>query len=621
MFGLIVLLTVGKLTDVQVLTPDRYRDTGVAQRLVRVTLPTGRGAILDRNGEDLAVSVPRSTVVADPTQVSDAKAEAALLADILDLDEAEVGRALRRKSRFVYVLRLASDDQIARIEKEKAAGRLDGIDLIAEYERVHPNGEETSALLGLTDIDGLGITGLEEQYDDVLQGTPGEVSYEHSSLGPIPGGERQLEPATPGDDIELTIDLPLQYAAERLVAEQVAATESLGGTAIIARPGTGEILAMVDVVRDPETDKVTTAATNRALTTVYEPGSVSKVITVAAALAQGKVDPSTVLDHPASITLGGADFTEAEALPSQLSVTDILTVSSNIGTIKLAQEVGEAGIDAAIRDFGFGRKTALDFPDESPGLLLPLQDWSGSSIGSIPIGQGISVTAMQMLGVYNTIANDGVAVPARLVGATIDPQGRRNPVEAGDTERVIPVDVARQLRGMLANVVTMGTGTKAAVPGYRVAGKTGTARKPLDEHQPGDGYMGLDGRYHYVSTFVGMLPADDPQLSIIVVLDEPGRSGSYYASDTAAPLFGRLATEAVRRLHLPPGSGPDIDAGLPELNPELRAVFAIPEPEPEPESPTAPETTSVAGDGSSPVGTTESGESSQGPPPDPPEGR
>lgn len=590
MFGLLVLLTVGKLTDVQVLSPDRYRDTGVAQRTVRVVLPSGRGAILDRNGHDLAVSVPRSTVVADPTQVSDVTAEAALLADILDLDEHDVVEALERRSRFVYLRRLATDEQSGRIRREQAAGNLDGIDLIAEYERIRPNGDETGAVVGLTDIDGIGITGLEKQYDAVLDGTPGEVSYERSALGPIPGGERELKAAAPGDDIELTLDLPLQFAVGRLVSEQVEATGAEAGTAIVSRPDTGEILAMVNIDRDPESDEVGPTSTNKALTAVFEPGSVSKVITVAAALASGQVDPSTVLDHPSAITLGGADFTEAEPLPAQLSVTDILTVSSNIGTIALAQRVGAEGIDAAIRDFGFGTRTALDFPDESPGLLLPLEDWSGSSIGSIPIGQGISVTALQMLQAYNIIAADGRSVPAQLVAARIAPDGQRLPTDVAEPEQVIPVDVARQLRGMLANVVRTGTGTQAAVPGYRVAGKTGTARKPLDEHMPGDGYMGMDGRYHYVSTFVGMLPADDPQLSIIVVLDEPGRDGSYYASDTAAPLFARIATEAVRRLHLPPTRGPDITEGLPDLHPDLRAAAGDVDPEPAP-----PETVGVPG--------------------------
>lgn len=566
-FCLLLTITVGQLTNLQVLSPDRYRSAGVAQRTVRVTLPSGRGAILDRNGQDLAVSVPRSTVVADPTQVSDVRSEAAQLARILDLDATRVARLLRTDSRFVYIARLVPDRAAREIESLAEDGHLDGIDLIAEYERIRPNGDEARSLVGMTDVDGVGISGLEKQYDSVLDGVAGEVSYERSAMGPIAGGERELTKPSPGDDIELSLDLPLQYAAEKLVAAQVRRTGSESGIAIISRPSTGEVLSMVNVVADPDTGKVTSATNNEALTTVFEPGSVNKVITVAAALAEGEVTPATVLQHPPTLSLGGATFGEAEALPSQLSVTDILTVSSNVGTIELAQMLGASRVDRALRNFGFGRKTALDFPNESPGLLLPLADWSGSSIGSIPIGQGISVTAMQMLSAYNVIANGGVALPARMVNATIDAQGRRHPVAEGEGHRVIPAEVATQLRGILATVVQTGTGRKAAVPGYQVAGKTGTARKPMDDHAAGDGYMGRDGRYHYVSSFVGMLPAGDPQLSIIVVLNDP--SGSYYASDTAAPLFGQLATEAVRRLHIPPATQTDPTDGLPEVNPEL----------------------------------------------------
>lgn len=570
-FCVLMTLTVGKLTDLQVLNPDRYRSAGVAQRTERVALPSPRGAVLDRNGQDLAVSVPRATIVADPTQVADVRAEATLLAEMLHRDRSEIEPLLRRDSRFVYVERLVSDRVAEAVREAKGEGRLKGIDLIAEFERIRPNGDEARSLIGLTDIDGVGISGLEQQYQAVLEGTPGEISYERSALGPIPGGERKLKEASPGDDIELTIDLPLQYVAEQLVTDQVRATDSASGIAIITKPATGEVLAMVNVAADPETGDVAPSTNNEALTTVFEPGSVNKVVTVAAALADGKVTPASVLDHPPTLTLGGATFSEAEALPSQLSVTDILTVSSNIGTIKLAQMLGPERVDRALRDFGFGSTTALDFPNESPGLMLPPDDWSGSSIGSIPIGQGVSVTAMQMLQVYNALANDGVLMPTRLVQATIDADGRRRVTPTGDGRRVVSSDVARQVRGMLASVVSTGTGTKAAVPGYQVAGKTGTARMPLDEHQPGDGYLDLDGRYHYASSFVGMLPAGDPQLSIIVVLNDVDRSrtGSYFASDTAAPLFGQLATEAVRRLHLPPATGPDVTEGLPPVRPEL----------------------------------------------------
>lgn len=569
LFCLLLATTVGKLTDLQVVNPSRYRDAGIEQRTVHVALPAARGALLDRNGGDIAVSVPRSSVVADPTQVKSVANEANTLAPVLNLPESQLKKLLSTKSRFVYLARLVSDRDANKITSLVNKGELAGISLIPEYERVRPNGTEAQSLVGMTDIDGNGISGLESQYNNLLLGKPGEVTYERSALGPIAGGQLSSKASLPGNDLQLSIDLPLQYTTEQLVAKAVKDTGSESGIAIVSRPSTGEILAMVNEVSDPKTHKVGPSTNNEAVTTVFEPGSVNKVVTVAAALEEHKVTPATVLAHPSTLTLGGATFGEAESLPSQMSVTDILTVSSNIGTIELAQKVGAKVVDRSIRDFGFGKKSALNFPNESPGLLLPLSQWSGSSIGSIPIGQGISVTALQMLQAYSTIANNGVAVPPRLVTATVDTDGVRHPIPASPGHRVISADVARQMRGMLANVVRTGTGMKAAVPGYQVAGKTGTARKPLDKHQPGNGYLDLQGNYHYVSTFVGMLPANDPQLSIIVVLNDPEGSKSYFASDTSAPLFGAIARAAVVRLRIPPSLAVDVTEGLPAVNPKL----------------------------------------------------
>ena len=571
-FSLLLTVAVAQLADVQAIHPQRYRATGDQQRIVNVSLQSARGAILDRNGQDLALSVPQSTVVADPTQVSDVAKEAATLSPILGIDSGKLASLLRTKSQFVYLARLISDAAAAKVNVLRSKGDLDGIDLIQEYKRFQPGNGAAAAVLGQTDIDGTGISGLERQYQKTLVGTPGQVQYEKSSLGPIVGGQRKIVPSEPGDDVTLSIDQQLQYESERLVAAQVTATGSKGGIAIISNPSTGEILSMVNMTADPKTKKVTPSTNNEALTTVFEPGSVNKVITVAAALEDKKVTPATVLPHPDTLTLGGASFGEAETLPGQLSVTDILTVSSNIGTIELAQKVGKTQLNSYLHGFGFGRTTGLAFPNESPGLLLPPAQWSGSSIGSIPIGQGISVTPMQMLDVYNTIANNGVFVAPKLVTATVDSAGVSHPTPRSPTHRVISPLVAQQVRGMLANVVKVGTGTNAAVPGYQVAGKTGTARKPLTPHQPGNGYLDLDGHYHYISTFVGMVPADKPALSIIVVLDEPDSAKSYYASDTSAPLFGELARTALRLLHIPPSSSAIASAGVPEVNRALLAT-------------------------------------------------
>lgn len=594
--SVLLLLAVGKLTDLQVIRPTRYLAKGAEQRIVSSKLQAARGAILDRNGQDLALSVPRSTVYVDQKLVTDVKAEAAVLAEILDRPRSEMVDLLTGKSRFVYIERQISDAQAKAVDKARGAGRLDGVEMIDEFERIRPGGDLGRSLIGMTDIDGTGISGLESQYDKTLLGRPGEIVLEQSSMGAIAGGERKVTPSVPGDDVVLSVDKQLQFETERLVAEHIRRTGSKGGIAILTKPSTGEILAMVNMVREPaksgatteetapgdttvdpepsDTDKIVPSSNNMALTTVFEPGSVNKVITVAAALEQGQVNPGTVLDVPDNLVLGEATFGEAEALPNRMSVTDILTVSSNIGTIELARGLGKDTVDRYLRKFGFGTATGLDFPNESSGLLLDPKDWSGSSIGSIPIGQGVSVTPMQMLEVYNTIANDGRYVAPELVTATVDSNGVRHPTKTRPDRRVISAETARQVRGILAKVVESGTGAKAAVPGYQVAGKTGTARKPLTDHAAGDGYLGLDGRYHYVSTFVGMVPAADPQLSIIVVLDEPDPSKSYYASDTSAPLFGDLARMALRQLRIPPSAATDVTAGVPEVSDGLLGAAA-----------------------------------------------
>lgn len=574
-FGLLLLIAVGKLVDLQLVQPDRYVSAGRAQRMVSVALPASRGAILDRNGNDLAVSIPQATVVVDPSLVVDAQAEADLLGPVLGVEPSSLLPALTmRNSRFAYLARFVPDPVAEKVKALKADKKVRGVDLISEYKRFDPSGDLARSVVGGTAVDGTGSSGLELMFDKRLEGLAGELQYEDSRMGSIAGGKRTVTPSQAGNDLRLTIDRNLQYQAEQLTAAQVERTGSKGGIVVISDPSTGEILSMVHMVTDPATGEVHASSNNAAVTTVFEPGSVNKMITVAGALEEGLVTPATQLPTPPHLQLGGATFGEAEALPGQLSVTDILTVSSNIGTIQMGQKLGKDRLDGFLRKFGFGTKTALEFPNESSGLLLAPKDWSGSSIGSIPIGQGISVTPLQMLQAYNVIANDGVYVPSRLIDATIDAAGVEHEVPVAPGRRVVSAKTARAVQGMLTNVVQAGTGQKAAVPGYRVAGKTGTARKPLDEHVAGDGYLGLDGAYHYVSTFVGMVPAGKPSLSIIVVLDEPDPAKSYYASDTAAPLFSDLARVALRMFHIPPATGIDPTAGLPAVDPQLLAGSA-----------------------------------------------
>lgn len=561
-FGLLFGLLVLRLADVQVLHPARFDQYGEQQRMVSETIKAPRGSIFDRNGDDLAMSVPQTTVYADPKLVTDPVAEARQLAPALGVDRLELQDQLSGPGRFVYLAREISDDEAAKVK----ALKLDGIEFETEFKRVYPSGNLARGLLGVTAVDGTPLNGLEQQYGNILAGTPGKVVFEDSKVGTIAGGQDKKIPARAGQDLVLTIDRSLQYQTEQLLAAQVKATGSKGGIVIVSDPATGEVRAMADMVTDPDTGEVVPSSSNGALTTVFEPGSVNKVVTVAAALEQGAVTPSTILHVPGELTLGGARFTDAETHPSDLTTTDILTISSNLGTILMAEKIGSESVDGYLRRFGFGSTTGLGYPNEAAGLMLPLDQWSGSSIGSIPIGQGLAVTPMQMLDAYNVIANDGVFVAPKLVAAQIDAAGDRHATPPSPQHRVVSVNTAQEVRGMLTNVVLSGTGSKAAIPGYVVAGKTGTARKPLAKHRPGDGYADLNGRYHYVSTFVGMVPAEHPRLSIIVVMDEPSTQHSYFAADVAAPLFSQIGALALRRFDVAPATpGDDPFADVPAV--------------------------------------------------------
>jgi cell division protein FtsI (penicillin-binding protein 3) len=542
-FGVITVRLVG----VQAVGGQEYTAFGASQRFQEIALPADRGSIFDRNGHDLAVSIPQTTIWADPRLVEDPAAVARELAPVLGLDaereQALAGRLGREGSAFAYVERRVEDD----VAEAVAGLELPGIFSLDEPERFSPAGDLGGSILGQVDVDNLGISGLEEQYDELLTGESGRLVIEKDPDGrTIPGGEQELEPAERGDDLVLTIDRSMQYEAERALAAQIAAKGAEGGIVIVSRPETGEILAMANMATDPETGEVHAVRNNMAVTTAYEPGSVNKVITVAAALEEGLVAPATEVVVPDSLQVSDHLFTDHDPHPTEpWSVTRILTESSNIGTIKLAGMLGKDRLDEYLRRFGLGERTALGFPYETPGIMLDPEEFSGTSMGSIPIGQGISVSAMQMLQAYNVLATDGVYVPPKLVMETVDGEGASHAADVGEPRRVVSQLTASRMREMLTNVVAEGTGTRGGIQGYTVAGKTGTARKPL----PTGGYQDAQG-YHYISTFAGFVPAERPELSIIVVIDEP--TGDIYGGTVAAPVFADLAQYGLRLLRVPP---------------------------------------------------------------------
>ncbi|MBA2626117.1 MAG: penicillin-binding protein 2, partial [Acidimicrobiia bacterium] len=405
-------------------------------------------------------------------------------------------------------------------------------------------------LVGTVDLDGRGRSGLELQYDERLAGTPGRLLVERSIDGrTIPAGNNRLEPSERGEDLVLTIDRGLQHAVEQSLAATVQQRGAEGGTVVLMDPRNGHVLAMAGIDAEPAGTLAGPASTNLALQSVFEPGSVNKIVTFAAALEEGQVEPDELLSVPPVLELGNQSFDDDKPHGvERWPVREVLARSSNVGTIMLAQELGPERLDDWLHRFGLGEPTGLDFPGEADGITRDVEDWSDTSMGAIPIGYENAVNATQLLGAFNAIANGGELVEPSLVQATVGADGERTDVEEPDGRRVVSEETAAQMVEMLTGVVHTeeGTGINAQVGGYTVAGKTGTARK-------------VDGRgigYEpgaYMATFAGFLPAEDPQLSAIVVLDEP--RPRYHGGEVAAPLFANIAAAALHHLRIAPAGG------------------------------------------------------------------
>ena len=542
-------LVVVRLTFVQVLSSRKYSTFGQSQRLRTVHVPAERGSIFDRNGVELAMTIRQRTVWANPQLVRDPTAEAHALAPVLHQDEAVVRDKLRSSGGFVYLARKVDDATADAVAKLK----LDGVNMLEEPKRFAPAGDLASSVLGQVGLDNQGLSGLEAQYEHQLQGRPGELVVEHDPAGKqIASPLKEVKKSAPGRNLTLTIDRSMQYETERALAQEIVASKARGGIAIVSDPRSGDILAMANLTAGVNGAPPGPSPSNNAVTTVYEPGSVNKAVTISGALEDGIVTPPDKIAVPDHITVGTAAIHDDENhATGAWTVTDIVANSSNVGTIEIAQKLGKAGIDKYLRAYGFGAKTALHFPGESAGILLDPKHWSGASIATMPIGQGVSVTALQMLEVYNTIANGGVYTAPRLVQGAATPPPRR----------VVSTRTAQQLTAMLTQVVTRGTGKAARIDGYTVAGKTGTARKPLPG---GTGYQ--EGAY--VATFAGFVPAEAPRLSAIVVLDEPT---PIYGGLVSAPVFADVARYGLRLFRVPPPAAATTVA-VPQLSADAAKV-------------------------------------------------
>ena len=548
-----------RLFHIQVLTSDRRVQIGVEQRMYESVTDGERGRILDRDGNQLALSFPQPIIYADPKVVGDLAIEYAQELSLVIGREAKfiLADLMTNGSRFQYLQREATLEMQAIVEEMN----LVGIYIDEEPRRFYSSGTYFArGTIGQAGVDNQGISGIELQYDEYLAGESGlEIAERNQYGGTLPNGRIQIEPATQGADLYLTLDRALQAQVELELSGAIETMNAKGGVVIVSRPATGEILSMASMVRTEDGEIVTTSE-NRAATWVYEPGSVMKAMTFAAVINEGLAHSNTVRPIDDAIELYDAEecvgvrydctFTELGLTygTKDMTVEDILVNSSNTGTITWALDLGKDRLHEYLLDFGFNKKTDLDFPYEASGTLKDLNNWSGVEIATTGMGQGIDVTPIQMLSAYSALANGGVYVSPQIVHSIVHSSGEREYVATSPSRKVVEEQTAREMTHMLASVVARGTAREAGVPGYAIAAKTGTARKV----QLNGTYEDEEGLYHYASTVVGYFPASAPELSMIVIIDEP--TDQFYASETAAPLFGDIASWALRHYKISPSS-------------------------------------------------------------------
>ncbi|PKQ28200.1 MAG: hypothetical protein CVT63_03905 [Candidatus Anoxymicrobium japonicum] len=533
----------GKLVLIQVIQAAHYKKLASEQRDKTIKVIPPRGVIMDRDGEVLAISEECSTVYATPYLVKDKKCVSRKIARVLGEDQGDIARKLGANSGFVYLERKLDNAIADRLKKMN----LPGIGFINESKRYYPLGSLASQTLGLVDVDNKGQAGLELYYEDLLGGKPGEVLLERDAVGnPIPGTEKKRRAEVDGVDIQLTLDKDIQSCVEEALASAIKKYGARAATSVVMDCNTGDILAMAtaptfDANKREKIDPQ--AMRNRAITDAYEPGSALKIVTASAALQEGVVDPETVIQVQSQLKVADEVFKDAEPEPTRhLNFTQIISQSSNVGTIQVAQSLGAKRLYEYLDRFGLGHKTGVDFPGEATGVLNPLASWSGTSLPTIAIGQGISVTPLQLACVAGSIANGGRKICPHFMNSQVVARGAVDMGLGGLGEEVLNKDTSRKMTGILEQVLLPNsTGKKAAVNYYRVAGKTGTAAKA---NSRGPGYFG-----RYMATFVGFAPAERPRVVCLVVLDEPT---PIWGGETAAPLFSEIMGFSMQHLKIPP---------------------------------------------------------------------
>mgnify|MGYP001612875630 CR=1 FL=1 len=533
-----VQLQVGQHAELARLAADEY--------LNDVKVPARRGRILDRDGKPLAISVDVPSIYANPSRIVDPRRAARELAAVLEMPLDPVYRRLASEREFVWLRRQVTPEMAGRVR----ALAITGVDVTPESRRYYPNREIAAHLLGFTGVDAHGLEGVEKQFDDLLAGEAQVVAAVRDGRGrSVLTGGLDPEQRSQGRDLQLTIDLEVQHGAEQALARAVAETGARAAWAVVLDSQTGGVLGLAGVpVFNPNSVEATTAEVrrNRAVTDMFEPGSTLKPLVVAAAIDGGSIAPTDLFFcENGAYTVGPHTIRDPHP-HAWLDLTGIIKYSSNIGAAKIAEKIGRARLEAAFARYGFGMRSDIDFPGESPGLVRPAATWSSVGLATMAFGHGLAVTGVQLAAAFNVLATGGVYRPPYLAQAMVDPDGRSEPARERSARRVLrAAAVAKVVPMMEAAVSEGGTGYRATTPGYRIAGKTGTAQKP-------DLVAGGYSNDRFVSVFAGFLPVEAPRAVIVVAVDEPATQ--HAGGAVAAPVFAEIAATTMRALGVAPTS-------------------------------------------------------------------
>jgi len=541
--AIILSLFVGRLVQLQAVEAPGYAARAEAGRLRTVTLPADRGNITDVNGVVLSTSVAAKNVTADQTLVHDPAATAAALSPVLGLSVSDLTEKLTGTKRFAYVARQITPELWSNVQSLKLAGIFSEDTTV----RTYPAGDLAASVLGFVARDGSGLGGIELAQQRTLAGVAGQNTFEAAAHGrEIPTSTSTEQQAIPGSTVRLTIDRDIQWAAQQALAAEVKAANATSGSVVVEDVRTGALLALATAPSfdpgDPGSVAID-ARGNPALSDIYEPGSTSKIMTMAAVLQEGKLTANSPITVPSQLTRGGSVFHDSHAHGTEhLTLTGVLAKSSNLGTILASETIGPDTLYGYLKKFGIGDPTGIHFPGESRGLLPPPNEWSQTTFPTVAFGQGLSVNAVQATSVFATIANNGLRVSPSLVAGTVAPDGTFTSGATPTTTRVVSAKTAATLRAMLEAVTSdEGTAPMARIPGYRVAGKTGTANRVDPACSC---YRG------YTASFIGFAPADAPRLVVAVTLQNP--KNGHYGGRLAGPVFKKVMSFALQSLGIPP---------------------------------------------------------------------